>query len=311
MCKLALFLFSFSLFTVAAQAQTVFYFPHLGDGTFAPLNIKFQTGLILVNTGDDTNVQVEIFLSDGSGWELTLGDLGTASVFNIPLQRGQSLSLVTPGTGNLQAGYAKVTAGSGVGGTAVFIGSDVDTGTVRYEAGVPASVPLTDFSLFVDSLGTRDTGLAFVNTGEVPTNITLNLYDTGFQSIGGTAELEFSLLATSDMLLPPGNNSAQFIHQFLADFSVEAQEMQGSLTVGSEQPLAAVTLRQDIDANTLTTFPVITAGLMTRSKPPLRRTTLRTPSSPKGAVTVLPTQEGISPTLSTFSEVWTLRPASL
>ena len=257
MRKASLLLFSVFLFTVGARAQTVFYFPHLGDGTFTPLNIKFQTGLVFVNTGDDTNVQVEFFLSDGSAWELTLGDLGTNSVFNIPLLRGQSVSLETPGTANLQSGYAKVTAGPGVGGTAVFIGSDADTGTLRYEAGVPASTPLTDFSLFVDSLGTRDTGLAFVNTGNAPTIATLSLYDTQFQSIGDVAGGEFNLLATTPVPLLPGNNSAQFVHKFLDDVADQAKEMQGSLTVGSEQPLAAVTLRQDIDANTLTTFPVV------------------------------------------------------
>jgi hypothetical protein len=71
---------------------------------------------------------------------------------------------------------------------AVFRRRDPASGTVLYEAGVPATSELTEFSVVVDSLGVTDTGLALVYLpadSEAPdANLALGLYDAQFTLIG-------------------------------------------------------------------------------------------------------------------------------
>jgi hypothetical protein len=240
-------------------AEHVFYFPQIGDGTVG--GIQFQTSLILVNTGPASDVVVEFFDSVGNPIDLSLGGQPAAHGFEYRLDPGIAISTETSGTGELRVGYARVTADSGVGGTAVFTRKDAATGVVLYEAGVAASPTLTAFTVFVDSTGLRDTGLALVSpplghalpAQEGPPNVVMRLYDTSFQEI-----------ATTNVPLSEGAHLPRFIHEFF-DAVPEAREMQGTLTVQSDRPIAALTLRQTEDparpfpqsVPTLTTFPVI------------------------------------------------------
>ena len=66
-------------------------------------------------------------------------------------------------------------------------------------------------------------------------------------------------------MLQPGEHRAQFIHELFPAAVEQALEMQGVVVVSSDQPLVAVTLRQNDNPGadfpeevpTLTTFPVI------------------------------------------------------
>ena len=197
---------------------------------------------------------------------VTLDELGTDSSFEFALREQESISLSTTGTGELQVGYARVTASESVGGVVVFQRTDLPTGISLYEAGVPASNQLTEFSLFVDSLGLRDTGVAIVypsQEGEdapaqsADANITVRLYDQQSQLVGET-NLE---------PLPSSHHLACYVHEMFDDLAVKAQarEMEGILVVESDQPLVAVTVRQNDDPTkefpqevpNLTTFPVL------------------------------------------------------
>ena len=91
---------------------------------------------------------------------MDFGELGKSSIFQIALEEGESISAQSAGTEAIQAGYAEVIARPPVGGTAVFSRRDATTDTLLYEAGVPASDPLTDFTVYVDTVGIRETGLA-------------------------------------------------------------------------------------------------------------------------------------------------------
>jgi hypothetical protein len=242
-----------------------FYFPQIGDGVAGSL--QFQSSLIFVNTSSDTTAQIEFFAT-GSGLPMSvaLGDSEASPIHNVGLKRGESISLQTPGTGQIQVGYARVQTGAGVSGVAVFGTTDKGSGVGLYEAGVPVTETLTEFTVFVDSMGNRDTGLAVVYPppvgGVAPSapsdaNLTLRLYDKQFQLIAERA---------LDPMLP-GHHFARFVHQLFEDPAVveSAKEMQGVLIVSSNQPLAAVTLRQSDtpglsfpdDVLMLTTFPVI------------------------------------------------------
>ena len=276
-----------SLFTGLAfpgAVSEVFFFPQIADGTAGSLTL--QTEFIFVNTGEDTAVTLEFFDGSGNPLSLELGTLGRDSTFNIPLQKGNSTSQKTPGTGDPQGiiavGYARVTAGAGVGATAVFTTIDATTGIVQSEAGVPATTPLSTFTLFVDSLGNVDTGLAMVKPPvsqevELTTtggsgDLTLTLYDTSFNPISaslGSSPLGImtSPIATTNIPLGAGQQLPRFVSQFFEgnpEVVARAQEMQGTLTVkvGDGQSVAAVTLRQKVaqesgEVTTLTTFPVV------------------------------------------------------
>ncbi len=242
------------------------YFSLIGEGTSASLG--FQPTMIFVNTGGQSDLQIEFFDPAGDPLEVTLAGqpMGPAqaapmTVFNTSLSPGQALSLETVGLENLKVGYARFTAGPSVGATAVFNSSDTPTGVNLYAAGVPAiSRPLRRFSLFLDSLGVKDTGLAMVRVGQnrdsaLPQgdldNVTLRLLDTDFQAI-----------ATTSFSLSEGAQISRFIREFFQDqpeIAAQAREMQGVLVVESPDLLAAITMRLTNDpANpTLTTFPVI------------------------------------------------------
>ena len=239
----------------------IFFFPQLADGVAGP--VQFQSSLIFANSAGPTPVQVELFDSDGNVQGFTFGEEERSPVLQVELGAGESFSTQTPGADPIQVGYAQVIAAEGVGGTAVFSRADAATGTLLYEAGVAASEPLTDFSLFVDTMGDRDTGLALAfpdvvrgdsaaQTGD--TQVTLRLYDKSF-----------NLIATAALQLAPGEHRARFIAELFEEQAALLAEFEGSLTVESGQPIVGVTLRQNDDPTrsfpedvpTLTTFPVI------------------------------------------------------
>ena len=239
--------------------RSSFFFPQLADGSTFP--IQFKSTLVLVNTGFDSRVEIEFFANpDGQPLEVTLGTLGTASRFEVELRKGDSISLPTLGNGDLRVGYARVSSGAGVSGVVIFTRIDQATGVLLFEAGVPASTLLTEFSISVDSTGSRDTGLAIVypaDQGAPDALVTLRLFDQEFNLI---AEKELDPLAA-------GSHLARFVHQFFDDEDVvaRAQEMKGLLTLECDRPLAAVTSRQKDTAGVeypeevplVTVFPVV------------------------------------------------------
>ncbi len=243
----------------APVSESVFYFPQIGNG--AGQQLSLQTNLVLLNTGADTVVTLEFFDRDGNPWNLALTGLGEAqSIYALNLGHGAALRLSTSGNGPLQVGYARISSGAGVDGTAVYRQIDSVTGIVLAEAGVPASHPLSSFSLFMDSTAWNNTGLAVLNpfdTGgsnnAAPANLTVRLYDKNF-----------TLLDSTTIQLPDGGQTARFITELFSQYA-PAQEMEGIVTVHSDVPVVAVTIRQSDDpalsfpseVPTLTVFPVV------------------------------------------------------
>jgi hypothetical protein len=241
---------------------SAFYFPQIADGMVDLL--QFQSTMILVNTGEDSQVLIEFFRTgDGQPMSLALGEMEADSVHELELKQGESVSLETPGMGGIQVGYARVSAADGVGGVAVFRRTDLRTGVRLYEAGVPVTITLTEFTIFVDSIENRDTGLAIVYPddaspgAESNATVTLRLCDKRFQLI---SERTLDPLA-------PGSHFARFVHELFKEAVVknQAREMEGVLVVTSDQPVAALTLRVNDtpglefpeEVPILTTFPVI------------------------------------------------------
>jgi beta-glucanase (GH16 family) len=245
------------------------YFPQIGDGRALAAGFSFRTSLVFVNTGEQP-AAVEFFVhaDNGEAVELDFGPpLGGGSEFRFQLARGESLAVATPGTSDeLMVGYIRFQAPLQVDGAAVFSGTDIESGVVLFEAGVPAATPSSRFTVFVDSLEGRNTGLAIVcphpgdavDTGwDDPCRIAVRLNDGEFRGLG-SARLE----------VPRGHKTARFVNELFQDdpaVSGTASAMRGSLVVTVEgASVPAVTLRQmriqhpfPVQVPVLTTLPVI------------------------------------------------------
>ena len=233
-----------------------YYFAQIGNGQFG--GIGLQTSLSFASTtSQNGSVQIEFFESSGDPLALTLEGLGSDSSFNFDLNRGESIVVQTDGLGGIKAGYARISTTGGIGGSAVFRRTDVPSGILETESGVPSARPLNSFSVFVVTTGDADTGLALANPGPAPAGeaaaIGLKLFD-----------MSGALLAESELELGTGQHTAQFVTQLFPD--VEGiDEMRGLLEVSSPVPIVAVTLLQNDDpatpfpedVGTLTAFPVL------------------------------------------------------
>lgn len=243
--------------SLAGPELVSFYFPQIGVGGAA--GTVFETELIFVNTGETTPLEVDLLDDSGQPFpvDIRIGGRLTAQQSNLTteLGTGEALKLGLSSAGPLRAGYARVRTAPAVGGTAVFSQRESD-GSPLYEAGVPTAVARRQFSLAVQAeTGVTDTGLALVFPAEegagrgagTDASLTLRLYDQDFQ-----------LLERRSVTLRPGQHLPRFATQLfprLMDLASETR-FDGSVTVESDRPLAAVTLRQTT-VPTLTAFPVI------------------------------------------------------
>ena len=145
--------FLFLLLGSPLLAQEVSYLPQVGDGSIEVIDLGLQTEFIFVNSGGPTEVEIAFFSAGANGGPMTLDleGIGAVSKHDFALGSGDSTSFSTTGAGNPvdgspQVGYAVVTvggqqagtSGSGVGGTAVFIQTELSTGRIINEAGVPS-----------------------------------------------------------------------------------------------------------------------------------------------------------------------------
>lgn len=243
----------------AVKPRNVFYFPQVADGVFD--RIAFRTAFALVNTGPATTATLEFFTSAGEPMELALEDHSAASQIQVELPAGGGFYATTPGTDpGLRVGYARVTAGPGVDGTAIFTRMDREANVTLYEAGVPATRALGDFAFLLDSLGDTNTGVALVNVAEGlpgkpdPAPLRLRLIDG-----------EGNIIAEQALELARGQHAARFVDEIFSSARPQVLEMRGMVAVEAPVPVVALTLRQrdrvDLEfpdeVATLTPFPVI------------------------------------------------------
>ena len=242
------------------------YFPQVADGLSG--NIRLQTSGFFVNTGDDASMSLEFFDRQGEPLTLTLLPLGTHSVFERQLKRGEAFAVQTSGVGeppedDLLVGYARIRARPEVGGTLVFTRSQEPEGIVFYEAAVPASGTGQNFTVKLESQLDKDTGIAMVNPPE-------SVVDQGLPSFVATITMRlysplFEILAESTLSLADGEHLAGYPKTFFRQDLPSVDRLEGSITVESDRPLSVVTIRQSdvpqenfpLDVPTLTIFPVI------------------------------------------------------
>ncbi len=237
-------------FLLECEAALVRYVPQVGNGVASPL--RFSTSFVLSNTGENGSVRVDFFDQQGRPLPFPLEGHGVHSSYFFPVQAGTPLLLSSGGQGPIRAGYARVQAPARITGNAVFTGARHANNGVLYEAAVPLSEPLSDFSIVVTTRGNFLTGLALVNhmnpsDGDAAPSravVTLRLYDGDFQ-----------LLDQRQLVLEGGAHTAEFLERSFGSVA-GIQDFVGVLTVSSTRPLAAVALRQNGDLPTLTTLTV-------------------------------------------------------
>ena len=250
----------------------MFYFPLVGDGSAG--SIRFQTRIVLVNAGAESSVNVGFFDQHGNPASVRLeGRPGRVSSLDLVLERGESFSGLTAGSGNSQGnlfvGYACVTVADSaqvtpaVGGTAIFIRADIPSGQILYTAAVPASRAVTDFTAFLDTIGSKNTGLAMVYpqmlgpggeagptpAGDGPATVTLRVYDKSFRLQGQT-----------EVTLDEGAQTSRFAR---GEFFPGLGALEGTITGDSDRAIEVVALFQDDDSRSfppsvpnLAPFPV-------------------------------------------------------
>ncbi|RPJ62148.1 MAG: hypothetical protein EHM23_04205 [Acidobacteria bacterium] len=232
------------------------YFPRVADGVAGSL--KFRSTLVLVNGGDDTQATINFKDATGQPMAIRLNNSTARSVHTVNLKRRESVSLRTPGTDPIKSGYASVTSGPQVTGTLVF--SFYANGVCMYESGVPATPAMYDASIFFDGQEPgRDVGLAVVSASDdTDAKVTFRLLDTSFRQL---AVREITSIIPR---FGPGYQLARYATEIFPE--ITSQEIKrGVVTLESDQPVAAITLRQTdapsqafpAEVPTMCTFPVI------------------------------------------------------
>jgi subtilisin family serine protease len=180
-----------------------------------------------------------VYLDDIGIWGESFGPAASAAVseVDLDLSSGGIDSTFSLGPfGNLAAGYATVSAGTGNGtyGTAVY--SYTKDGIVQFEAGVPTTPPTRAARFFVDLRSSNgpdspvdvSTGLAVANIGSSPANLALTL-----RGLNG------DLLKQGSVSLQPGEHLAKMLYELAPGFALPADfDGMGTLEITSDRPVS-------------------------------------------------------------------------
>jgi hypothetical protein len=218
----------------AAAQQKVMIFPQFASGGV------FRSTIVLQNsTGAAVAATVDFFRADGTPFTLNFTDGMSGASRSVPLGPNQTVFLETDGSGDLSAGWVRVTSSADIGGTVIFSQFD-GAGNRVTEAGVGPATPGTELSIPVDVRPGFGTGVALANFGTDTASGTMRLLDTT-----GTIVANGPLPS-----LGPRGQTARFVSELFPGVAIA----QGTLSIVSSTPLAAVALRTA--SNILTTLPV-------------------------------------------------------
>jgi hypothetical protein len=239
----AAFLLLISFAAGASAQDNYYYLPQIANGDYG--TGIYKTTFVLFNNSNSTVYAfMDLTDNDGNPLAMTISDYGTDSSFYFTLPAGATKFLQTDGKGSVTTGVATVYASSSIGVSAIFSIYD-SSGHYKTETGVGNSEPQTSFMLPVDSTGSFNTGLALYNSSYDVADITLTLRNTS-GAIAGTASLQ----------MDPGQHVAKYVSG-TDQFFPSAGAMQGTLSVESSVPIAALVLRQYSSSTALsfTTLP--------------------------------------------------------
>ena len=151
----------------------------------------------------------------------------TASSFPFQLNRGNMQRFVTSGAGDLKSGWARIRSQQPVVVNSTF-GAIREDGTVISDVGVAESELGTEFTIFADTIGSNDTGVALTNP-----------HDDDAVDIEMTLRDPAGVLVAQEMLhLEPRGHTALFVHQFFPDVP-SIREFEGTVVFESVAGAAA------------------------------------------------------------------------
>lgn len=237
---------------------TNIYFPHVVAGTLGAG--FYRTTIFLTNPAASGSLNATILFnrevtplaSPGVPLSLTVTDnngaVHTGSSISISnLAPGQSVKLVTSGSGPFSSGYASVVADLPISGAATFANFDL-SGRLIAEAGVPASLPVAKQTIFVDTVGGYNVGVAYANPQAAgSSSVQLRLIN----ALG-------VVVATTTHDLGGNNHRAAFPNElFSAVPSSQFNALVGTMQVIGSSPLVALALRYDPSFSIFTTLPPV------------------------------------------------------
>lgn len=218
--------------------QTEFNLPQIAAGADA-----IRTSFVLFALGNQgAGVDIDLTDDNGQPLQLTLQGGESGSSFNVDVPANGAVFLETASDGPLAVGAARVTSNVPIGVTAIFSLLD-GAGGITTETGIGDSPAFSQFTIPVDLTGGFDTGVALFNTsGSTPAAVQFQFIDDS-----GIARRKFNVDSTA---LPARGHLATFVSQLFVGLG----SVQGQLSITSNVPLAALTLRQG--NGVLTSFPV-------------------------------------------------------
>jgi hypothetical protein len=246
-----------------SSAQTTLYFPHVVNGLLSGANV-WKTSIFLTNpaAAGTANATVTITFTQqnatltgaGSAFNIALVDQNGAAIpgsggstVSFQIAGGQTELMISTGGGAYTAGFAAISSTQPINGTAVFSEFDATGTQLIEEAGVPAVSAVAHQSIFVDTVGGYNIGVAFANpSATASAAVTLSLFNTSGAQV-----------ATTTGTVGPGNHDAAFTSQFFTSFTTQIAGTMEILS-GATTPLAAVGLRFDPTFAIFTTLPPVT-----------------------------------------------------
>jgi len=215
----------------ARPANEISIYPQFVDGG------GYATQFLLMNTTASAVTGTVAFFDDnGRPVALNFGQgIGIQSSLNYSIAPNGMQKFSTTGQGSLAVAYAVVTPTAGSTPVAAVVFSQNNgTGGLVSQAGVLNAPQTTSSRLYVERTSSplvRDTGIALVNRNGTTANVNLNLV-----SLDGT----FNQSAT--LSVPANGHVAKYLEQLFPQGAIPA-EFRGVLTMGSNVPIAPVTLR--------------------------------------------------------------------
>ena len=149
------------------EAGLALIFPHIGDGLVQDTDLSFQTTIQLVDSSTisgGSSGRIEFYDDEGNPLVVTVESV-TDSIIPFDLANGESKRFTTSGTGVLKTGWAHVHSDQPIGGASSF-GIRDPAGSLLTDVGVAPSSPGTEFTIFADSIGESQTGVAASNPSD-------------------------------------------------------------------------------------------------------------------------------------------------
>jgi hypothetical protein len=167
--------------------------------------------------------------------------VGSGNTVPFQIAPGQSRFFTSQAMQPVTSGYATITSNGPVAAGLVFLEYDFG-GNLIAEAGVAASTPLTQQSVFVIR-DKSDTGVAVVNTGATTATITFQLLDTNGVSAAPPAT----------QTVAPKNHAAFFVGSV---FPNAPSKFNGTMRITSSTPLVMMSLHVQ-NTGQFGTIPVV------------------------------------------------------